>query len=599
MGKRRIAREPEAKKQKEQLVEDSDSDFDWKDAGADIDEFDVTVKDKSIESSTEEEISESEESQNEEEIQDSEEPGESQENEESEENDSSSDSSEDMGEVQETEELSFVEEKSEADTQFVHPKKSRKEVREEMKQTKAERKDKRTFDFITQAKKLWEKARQDKSQASVTLLFAHIQSKINQVVFKHDASRIIQTILKYGTPLQRKVICREMKDFVLLSRSKYGKFIVSKLLKYGNAEQRQKILKEFEGNVVKCIKHKEAGQVVEEIYSQYCNAKQKRELVAEFYGAEFKLFKTEKSLAEILKEHPEKKDRILEHIFNTLTTVINKGTIHLSIVHRILLDYINHAPNITDLLDFIKDQIVEILHTKEGSQVAIQCISKATAKERKAIIKSFKPFLKKIAMEQYGHQVLVCVAACVDDTVLVCNALFNPLVEMTDLYTDKYGSRVIKYLLDGKLDSHQKTVQSNSIHSKKTSEQRHSEILQTVKPTISQNILNSLDTFLRNEYSMPLAQCLDITKPAIDLLKNNVQGHILSDKVGSTFYKKFALSHAAEMASVIDLQYWALHAPHVLLAMQKSIDLGLDLASLESSNPSKLTQLLIEKCSQK
>jgi pumilio family protein 6 len=63
--------------------------------------------------------------------------------------------------------------------------------------------------------------------------------------------------------------------------------------------------------------------------------------------------------------------------------------------------------------------LVEILHTKEGSKVAMLCLAHGSAKDRKVIIKSFKPYIMKIAKEQFGHLVLLAAFDTVDDTVLL------------------------------------------------------------------------------------------------------------------------------------------------------------------------------------
>lgn len=55
----------------------------------------------------------------------------------------------------------------------------------------------------------------------------------------------------------------------------------------------------------------------------------------------------------------------------------------------------------------IQHILVEIVHTKEGLHVALQCLWHSTAKERKAIAKSFKPFVNKIATDDQGHKVCI------------------------------------------------------------------------------------------------------------------------------------------------------------------------------------------------
>ena len=48
-----------------------------------------------------------------------------------------------------------------------------------------------------------------------------------------------------------------------------------------------------------------------------------------------------------------------------------------------------------------------ILCCREGALAGLACVWHGTAKDRKAIIKSFKTFVTKIATEEHGHLVLL------------------------------------------------------------------------------------------------------------------------------------------------------------------------------------------------
>lgn len=51
-----------------------------------------------------------------------------------------------------------------------------------------------------------------------------VRGKVKDIVFKHDASRIIQTVVKYGGQAERDEIAQELKgQYVDLARSKYSK----------------------------------------------------------------------------------------------------------------------------------------------------------------------------------------------------------------------------------------------------------------------------------------------------------------------------------------------------------------------------------------
>jgi len=60
-----------------------------------------------------------------------------------------------------------------------------------------------------------------------------IMGKIGDLVLKHDASRVVQTLLKFGSKEQRGEVAKALKGkYAELAKSTYGKFLVCKILKY-------------------------------------------------------------------------------------------------------------------------------------------------------------------------------------------------------------------------------------------------------------------------------------------------------------------------------------------------------------------------------
>ncbi|RCI03556.1 pumilio domain member 6, partial [Rhizopus stolonifer] len=192
--------------------------------------------------------------------------------------------------------MSEIGEKRAGDFQQNNNKKSKTESRHEQRNTRIERKSHdKNFEMITQAKKIWEQLRRgdisrDEQKQYMDKIMSIIGGKVQDVIFKHDASRIIQTCLKKGNAEQRNQIAEELKGkYVELAKSMYGKFIVMKAIEYCH-KQRDSILSEFRKQVRKLIRHKEASTVIETFYSQFANAAQRNELLSEFYGPEMTLF---------------------------------------------------------------------------------------------------------------------------------------------------------------------------------------------------------------------------------------------------------------------------------------------------------------------
>ncbi|KAF9582588.1 pumilio domain member 6 [Lunasporangiospora selenospora] len=387
------------------------------------------------------------------------------------------------------------------------PQKPKLSTKESNAQKKALREERRSHkpnsELIYPAKKIWERLRRkdlakDERKEVMKEMMDLITGKVQEIIFKHDMSRIIQSCLKYGNEDQRNVIAGELVGYYLtLSKSMYGRFIVVKILHFC-PKYRDTLIKEFYGRVRQLIRHKEAASVIEDAYSNYANAGQRNGLIQEFYGPEFRIFKNDdkKTLTEILETHPAKKDSIMKHLMETLTACLEKGTVGYSIVHRGLLEYFEHADakGIQEMLEVMKEQAVEMLHTKEGAQVAMLCLLYATPKDRKAMLKSMKPFVVKICKEEYGHMVMLRMFDVVDDTVLMSKAIIAEITkELVDIANDKFGRRVILYLLAGRspkyispmnidLLAKGDTVRANT--SKKDAAIRSSELLGHISPAL-------------------------------------------------------------------------------------------------------------------
>eukprot|EP00842_Homolaphlyctis_polyrhiza_P004542 jgi/Hompol1/5089/HPOL_000485-RA len=357
------------------------------------------------------------------------------------------------------------------------------------------------------------------------------------IIFKHDASRIIQCCLKYGTPAQRDQIAEELSgQYARLSQSQYGRFIVSKILNYCSQKYRGAVISDFYGKVRKLIRHKEASLILDEAYSQFANAQQRSALMEEFYGPEFAVFKRldgTRTLQSLLESSPEKKPSILRYLRQTLDGVLQKGTFNLAktpILHRAILEYITYSEAVKvskDMIELLKDHLVHILHTRDGARIAQYCILHATPKDRKHIIKSFKGFVHAIAKEQYGHSVLLTCFECIDDTVIVSKSLVAELLQapasgaalasetsagassvpIGELLRDKYASRVVLFLLAGRnkkfqpaylIDELAQMDQVRAQTSKKEDALRRSQLLEAASPLLITAVAANVDELLRD-----------------------------------------------------------------------------------------------------
>lgn len=382
----------------------------------------------------------------------------------------------------------------------------KKETREKQKKDKAERKAKKVqqevFNIGTQAKNIWEELRkedcpEEKKATLAKQLHALVKGNLVKIIFAHDTVRVVECLMALGPEEIKQDIYLELKDQIIeMSKSNYANFFVQKLLRYGSKEQREAVFKAMEGRVAKLMKHKMAGQVVELAYNDYANAEQRNCFLQEFLGPEFRLFKEKevRTVQELITKHPEKKAEIVKNLGANVEVLVQKGCYNHSLVHTVLNNYmtvVEAGKPRSDVVESMRDNLIHILHSREGAQAAIRCMWHGTAKDRKAIVKSLKTFVEKTCQEEYGHFVLMAMFDTVDDTKLVGKAILGELAEHWDkVVQNKFGLQVVKYLVAGrdKAYTYPDTVKlleggDNNEHSKKDPVVRRKELLEVAAPT--------------------------------------------------------------------------------------------------------------------
>ncbi|KAH0828555.1 armadillo-type protein [Lanmaoa asiatica] len=297
--------------------------------------------------------------------------------------------------------------------------------------------------LIANAKRVWSLARQKnisskERQKHVRELMDTVMGKVKDIVLKHDASRIIQTIVRYGGQRERDQVAGELKGhYKELAQSKYSKvsisaqasllysnfaskFLVTKLIRFCPAH-RVSILLEFQPHVLKLLLHREASSVLADAFELYANAYERSILLRDFYGKEAALFSTSRGTAQDIETakkglrglldgvEGDRRKRLLAALKENLTTIFNnpdKGAITHAIVHRALWELLTAVDGIEEseqeklrreiferlIVELIRvvqhsnnyascqDVLAEMVHTKDGSRVVREFIAYGTAK---------------------------------------------------------------------------------------------------------------------------------------------------------------------------------------------------------------------------
>ena len=398
-------------------------------------------------------------------------------------------------------------------------KKTSKEQHEEQRKLLKERKNKRKSGVeVERIKKLWERLRvknpplpkevRDKLSNETWEL---CEGVLGDLVLKHDASRVVQTLVKYSSKERRDEICKELRPYYYkLATSAYGKYLLIKLLHYGSKESRAIIIKELHGKLRKLMRHREGAYVVEDMFVLYSTTKQRNLMIREFWGSQYAYFPDEndtRGIVEVCDESAEKKKLISGNLYGTIKASIEKGSIGFQILHAAMKEYVQifEGQEVRDFIDLVTEQFASLVHTPEGCEVACIVLAKATAKERKGLLKSLREHAEALATNEHGQTVLQVIFMTVDDTVLV-QKTFLPSYEdkMDSLLVNKYSRRPFVYLLNGLDKSYFSPLVLKDINrylelsketSKKPEAERRSQILKHFLPSF-------YNAFLKQPYEI-------------------------------------------------------------------------------------------------
>ncbi|KAI6653271.1 Pumilio domain-containing protein [Oopsacas minuta] len=409
------------------------------------------------------------------------------------------------------------------------PQKKRKEIRQQAKPN---------FELAKKTKSYWEKLRLKKYDSSkreelIGQLLHELAGKIHLFALRHDTSRVIQTMVRYGNEDQLSRILEELKShIVLICKTKYSKFLVTSFLKNGNPKQRAQIINLFLGHVRELLRHTEGGQVLELAYNDYANKDERREILLEIFSTEFIHFKPDfYSLKEVVESDSTKHNKISKNLKDFLVSMETKPVWGYSIIHRIIVEFFSIAidQDKIDLVQILSKKCVEMVHTRDGAYSIMYFIWTGTAKDRKNILNSFKIHLKKICIEDHGYLPIISIFDSVDDTVLV-SKIFLSLSqdEFSDILSHHHGRKIYLYLMTPRdaryfhpdIIKVLKIGDGNST-SRKPSETRYRELQEKILPPFIHALAKFLPEYVKNK-SNSILYLAALSSSSVDLNSLNL-----------------------------------------------------------------------------
>ena len=90
------------------------------------------------------------------------------------------------------------------------------------------------------------------------------KGRVKQLAMSHKASRVLQSILKYGTPEHKKALAAEaLPELAILAKDTYGTHLARKLVDEAPKTELPNILKAIRGGCVALARHPHGAPVLE------------------------------------------------------------------------------------------------------------------------------------------------------------------------------------------------------------------------------------------------------------------------------------------------------------------------------------------------
>ncbi|KAL3791951.1 hypothetical protein ACHAWO_009466 [Cyclotella atomus] len=325
---------------------------------------------------------------------------------------------------------------------------------------KAERQShRRHASTVRPAKEIWSNLRIKTNDSATnsklcTDLYDMLKGKLMEVAMQHDASRMVQAILQFGSREERLETVRELcandkeqnVNLAELCKIQYAHFVVLKMIKYCGRDDEcvRLIVKNLKKQMTKLVVHSVGSRVVELLFATF-SAKAVAPLKLELYGPQYALFAsvnpsdakdgknnapTLPTLASFVKNNPDKREPTVVHLQSIIQKGLDKSLTGFSYFHSLLFDYVSVAsPN--DIRDFLTPALSEhslhLISTRAGTKVVCECAAYGTVKERKKILKCFKGYTRSSLLHRDAYLAILRLVDVMDDTVLVNKMLLAEL----------------------------------------------------------------------------------------------------------------------------------------------------------------------------
>jgi Pumilio-family RNA binding repeat len=178
-------------------------------------------------------------------------------------------------------------------------------------------------------------------------IMSRIDGRAEEICMRHDTTRVLQLVFKFGSLAQRSALFAELSSRVLnLTKEKYGHQTVEHMLRHGSLDIKEAIAAELKGHIAQLCTHARGSLVLEEGFTRGWSPATCWGLYQELYGKEFVHFKSEakeRNLGALLRAAPEKRKSVLDAAHFSLARMADKGLMSTYVAQRLLCEYFTHG----------------------------------------------------------------------------------------------------------------------------------------------------------------------------------------------------------------------------------------------------------------
>lgn len=291
---------------------------------------------------------------------------------------------------------------------------------------------------------------------TVEKLLHLIAPKFNTVVRTPSGSRVIQSMIKYGSSQQvEKLLKNVSKDFASSATDAYAHFVVSALIRHASHDVFRHLLSAVMAVVPQLVSHKFGIEVIHNTYSsRWCSPTDRDILLLAVFKenpAVMKRWAGYPNMEEVLTKNPSMQKRLLTRLFDLCDKLVSqKEAVGYPFVQRLTCAYIRHGTRheVSELCDTLRPHIASLATTREGAPLASLAFSLTEPKRRKEVLHSFNATLGELVANKYAAPVVARLFDLMYDAQMLKKYVANDMVShIGQVVGSPYGYLILIHLL--------------------------------------------------------------------------------------------------------------------------------------------------------